>query len=143
VLFAAARSRASCWNPKATGAGGVAWLTIGIGVNLAAAPDAGAGGAGRRDPVSLKAETGIDIAPEAFLDHLAAAFDRIERQFATYGFAPIRAAWLQGAARLGETITARLPARRSPASSATSTLGGNLVLETPGTRRIAAAEIFF
>jgi BirA family biotin operon repressor/biotin-[acetyl-CoA-carboxylase] ligase len=87
------------------------WPSV-IGVNLAAAPTPSQVEPGALTPVSLKAETGIDIAPEAFLDVLAPAFDRIERQFATYGFAPIRTAWLQGAARLGETITARLPARR-------------------------------
>jgi hypothetical protein len=40
----------------------------------------------------------------------------------TYGFEPIRTAWLARAARLGEVITARLPnGRRSRAASWTST----------------------
>jgi BirA family biotin operon repressor/biotin-[acetyl-CoA-carboxylase] ligase len=102
-----------------------------------------AGGAGAVTPVSLKAETGIDIAPEAFLDVLAPAFDRIERQFATYGFAPIRTAWLQGraagrdhhraAARRGDDR--RLPRRRPRRQSRLETASGG--------RAIAAAEIFF
>jgi hypothetical protein len=101
-----------------------------------------AGGARRRDPVSLKAETGIDIAPEAFLDHLAPAFDRIERQFATYGFAPIRTAWLQGAARLGETITARLPGEEVTGRLSRRRPNGNLVMETPSGRRASPPPRF-
>jgi BirA family biotin operon repressor/biotin-[acetyl-CoA-carboxylase] ligase len=125
------------------GRGGISHLVVGVGVNLAAAPDPSQVEPGALTPVSLKAETGIDIAPEAFLDVLAPAFDRIERQFATYGFAPIRTAWLQGAARLGETITARLPGEEVTGVFRDVDLGGNIVMETAsGRRAIAAAEIF-
>ena len=44
---------------------------------------------------------------QRFLDLLAPAYARFEAQFVTYGFAPIRAAWMDRAARLGEVITAR------------------------------------
>ena len=80
---------------------------ITIGVNLAEAPDPGTLEAGAMAPVSLRAETGLVISPEEFLTHLAVAFDRLARQFATQGFAPIRAAWLARAARLGERLVAR------------------------------------
>jgi BirA family biotin operon repressor/biotin-[acetyl-CoA-carboxylase] ligase len=84
------------------------------------------------------------VSPEGFLDHVAAAFDTHERQFATYGFDPIRAAWLAHAARLGEVIIARMPNEEITGTFRDVDGGGNLVLETPGgTRRIAAAEIFF
>jgi BirA family biotin operon repressor/biotin-[acetyl-CoA-carboxylase] ligase len=67
-------------------------------------------------PVSLKSETGIDIAPEAFLDVLAPAFDRIERAIRHLRLRPIRAAWLQARrgwerpsrAAAGEEVTGRL-----------------------------------
>ena len=125
------------------GRGGVSHLVVGVGVNLAAAPDPSQVEPGAVTPVSLKAETGIDIAPEAFLDLLAPAFGRFERQFATYGFAPIRTAWLQGAARLGETITARLPCVEVSGVFRDVDDSGNFVMETAtGRRAIAAAEIF-
>ena len=95
-------------------------------------------------PVSLRTATGLDITPEGFLDPLAAAFDAHERQFKTYGFEPIRTAWLAQAARLGEVITARLPNEVITGTFRDVDGAGNLVLDTPGgTRRIAAAEIFF
>ena len=47
------------------------------------------------------------VTPEEFLDLLAPAYAGYEAQFTTYGFAPIREAWLARAAKLGEVITAR------------------------------------
>jgi BirA family biotin operon repressor/biotin-[acetyl-CoA-carboxylase] ligase len=126
------------------GQGGIAHLIVGIGVNLATAPPAAELEPGAVRPVSLRGETGIEIAPKAFLDLLAPAFARYESQMATYGFAPIRRAWLTGAARLGETITARLPGEDIVGRFTDIDEGGNLVLETPkGPRTVAAAEIFF
>jgi len=63
-------------------------LIIGIGVNLAAAPRPEQVEPGAVSPVSLKAETGVTITPEAFLDLLAPAYDRWERQFHTYASRP-------------------------------------------------------
>lgn len=125
------------------GCGGVAHLVVGIGVNLAAAPPPETLEPGALAPVSL-AGIGIEIGPEPFLDLLAPAFDRIERQFTTYGFAPIRRAWLDHAARLGERITARLPREEIVGRFTDVDARGNLVLETPeGSRTVAAADIFF
>ncbi|MFU8864882.1 MAG: biotin--[acetyl-CoA-carboxylase] ligase [Rhodobacterales bacterium] len=119
-------------------------LAIGIGVNLAQAPDAGTLEAGAVRPVSVLSETGASVSPADFLDLLAAAYARHEAQFLTYGFAPIRAAWLARAARLGETITARLPAEEITGRFDTVDEQGQLVLSTPqGLRRIAAADVFF
>jgi len=119
-------------------------LAIGIGVNLAQAPDAAALEAGAVRPVSLLSETGISVSPADFLDLLAPTYARYEAQFVTYGFAPIRAAWLARAARLGEVITARLPAEDVSGRFDTVDEQGQLVLSTPqGLRRIAAADVFF
>jgi len=126
------------------GRGGVSHLVIGVGVNLAAAPAPDEVEPGALAPVSLRTTTGLDITPEGFLDPLAAAFDAHERQFKTYGFEPIRIAWLAQAARLGEVITARLPNEEITGTFRDVDGDGNLVLDAPGgTRRIAAAEIFF
>lgn len=119
-------------------------LSIGIGVNLAQAPGAAQVEAGALRPVSLLSETGASVTPEEFLDLLAPAFARHEAQFATYGFAPIRTAWMDRAARRGEVITARLPGEEVTGRFDTVDEQGQLVLSTPqGPRRIAAADVFF
>lgn len=119
-------------------------LAIGIGVNLAAAPAVADVEAGAVRPVSLKGELGTVIAPEAFLDLLAGAYARFETQFTTYGFAPIRSAWLNHAARLGEVITARTTRDETTGTFADVDSAGNLILETSkGPVPITAAEVFF
>lgn len=130
---------------ESTGAGGrIDHLIIGVGVNLAAAPDAALLEPGALSPVSLVAETGIRITPEDFLSHLAQGYARWEDRFMTDGFAPIRNAWLQNAARLGKTITARLPREEVTGRLHDMDMEGQLVLETvQGRRLIAAADIFF
>ena len=122
----------------------MAYLAIGVGVNLALAPDAGDVEPGAMRPVSLLSETGADVDPETFLTHLAAAYDRYERQFTAYGFDPIRRAWLARAAKLGETITARTTTSETTGTFKTIDEQGNLVLKTPkGVVSIPAADIFF
>lgn len=125
------------------GKGGVNHLIIGIGVNLAAVPEAVALEPRALPPVSLR-EVGIKTTPEDLLDALAPAFARHDASLATYGFGPTRTAWLAKAARLGEVMTARLPHEEITGTFADVDAGGNLVLETSkGPRRIAAADIYF
>ena len=130
---------------ESVGAGqGVTHLIIGIGVNLVAAPGADQVEQGAVPPVSLLSETGIRITPEEFLDILATAYARLEAQFTTYGFAPIRTAWLRDAARLGETITARTTVETMTGRFETIDEAGNLILITAkGRRAVPAADIFF
>lgn len=119
-------------------------LCIGIGVNLIAAPDAAQVEAGAVPPVSLLQETGLRIAPEAFLDALAPACGKWEAIFRTEGFAPLRAAWLSHAARLGQPIRARTGHETREGTFETIDAQGNLILRTPaGTLAIPAAEVFF
>jgi len=121
--------------------GGVA---VGIGVNLIAAPALDQVETGAVPPVSVKGESGADVSPDAFLAQLAPAFDRWDRQLMTYGFDPIRTAWLDRAARLGETMTARLPGEEITGRFETVDKNGYLVLNTPkGLRSITAADVFF
>jgi len=69
--------------------GGIAWLCLGIGVNLAHAPHI----EGRS--TACLADTGAAApTPEAFAEMLLAALDARRTQRLTEGFAPIRAAWL-------------------------------------------------
>jgi BirA family biotin operon repressor/biotin-[acetyl-CoA-carboxylase] ligase len=123
---------------------GIAHLAIGIGVNLIAAPDPAALDAGALRPVSLLAETGLRITPETLLAHLAPAYDLWERRFAREGFAPLRAAWLAHAARLGEPIRARIGQATREGVFETIDPAGNLMLRTAqGVVAIPAAEVFF
>jgi len=124
--------------------GGVTHLAIGVGVNLVAAPPVSDVEPGALRPVSLAQSLNVRIAPEAFLDLLAVAYARYEDQFVTYGFPPIRTAWLARAARLGEAITARTT-RDTHHGTFTDVDGdGQLVLETAkGRVTIPAGDVYF
>lgn len=123
---------------------GLTHLAIGIGVNLAAAPDLEQVETGATRPVSLLSDAGISIPPEIFCAHLATCFAARETQFTRYGFAPIRTAWLDRAARIGETITARMMQTERSGIFETVDAAGHLVLKTPqGRETISAADIFF
>lgn len=130
---------------ESAGAGGqVSHLAVGIGVNLISAPPKEAVEEGALTPVSVQGETGIRIPPEEFLTYLSAAFARWERQLITYGFGPIRTAWLARAARLGQPIRARLPGETIEGTFETIAEDGELVLATSqGRRHIPAADVFF
>ncbi|MDP4031944.1 MAG: biotin--[acetyl-CoA-carboxylase] ligase [Pseudorhodobacter sp.] len=124
--------------------GHVAHLVIGFGVNLIAAPDPGMVEVGALHPVSLLAETGLRVTPEAFLAALAPAYARWEAVFVAQGFAPVRAEWLRHAARLGQPIRARTGTMTRSGIFETIDPQGALVLGTPSGRvTIAAAEVFF
>ncbi len=124
--------------------GAVSHLAIGIGVNLAHAPGTEQVETQATAPVSLLSETGAAVDPESFLEALASAYARWETQFLTYGFEPIRTAWLSRAARLGEVITARTMRDETTGTFETVDSAGNLVLNTAkGRIAIPAADIFF
>ncbi|MFY0616868.1 biotin--[acetyl-CoA-carboxylase] ligase [Shimia sp.] len=124
--------------------GVVSHIAIGIGVNLAHAPDAAVVEKHATRPVSLLSETGALVQPEEFLEALASAYARWETQFVTYGFEPIRSAWMSRAARIGEVITARTTRDETTGTFETVDSKGNLVLKTAkGRVAIPAADIFF
>lgn len=119
-------------------------LAIGVGVNLIGAPDASVVEPGATLPVSLLAETGLRVTPEAFLDALAPAYAAWESVFVCEGFAPLRREWLGHAARLGETIRARTGTQTREGVFETIDPAGNLILRmSSGPVAIPAAEVFF
>ena len=119
-------------------------LSVGIGVNLLKAPDAAEVEKGAVPPVSLLSETGADVTPEDFLNALAPAFARYEAQFNAYGFAPIRTAWLDRAARLGQVITVRTGTAEVTGTFETVDDSGALILRTSeGARAIPAGDVYF
>jgi len=118
-------------------------LTVGIGINLASAPPSSVLEPGAVPPISL----GESITPptaEAVLDLLAPAYARWTTRLEADGFAPIRDAWLAKAARLGETIEARLPRETHQGVFSTVDGTGALVLDTPrGPKVLHAADVHF
>jgi BirA family biotin operon repressor/biotin-[acetyl-CoA-carboxylase] ligase len=121
-----------------------AHLVIGIGVNLAHAPSAAQVEQGAVTPVSVRGETGVAVAAEDFLDALAVAYARFELQFTTFGFAPIRTAWLSHAARIGEVVTARTMRDETVGVFEDVDASGNLILNTAkGRVAITAADVYF
>lgn len=119
-------------------------LAIGIGVNLAHAPDPDMLEAGALRPVTLNSETGVTVSAEAFLDEIAAAYAKLEDQFLSHGFAPIRHLWLAHAARRGEVIRARSMRDETSGVFEDVDNDGNLILATAqGRVAITAADVFF
>ena len=119
-------------------------LVIGIGVNLAAAPEISELEQGAMRPVALKAETDADLPPEDFMKYLAAAYAPWEERFRTYGFGVIREAWLAKAAKLGEPIRARTMREEMHGTFETVDAQGHLVLTSAkGRMSIPAADVFF
>ncbi len=119
-------------------------LAIGFGVNLAAVPGAGEVERDATAPVSLAGETGALVDPSDFLAALAPAYATWETRFTTYGFAPMREAWLARATRLGQQITARTGTASTTGIFDTVDASGALVLATTqGRRAIPAADVFF
>ncbi|WP_120504756.1 biotin--[acetyl-CoA-carboxylase] ligase [Sulfitobacter mediterraneus] len=119
-------------------------LVIGIGVNLAHAPGADEVEARALTPMALAETLDVDVAPEVFLDVLAAEYAAFEAQFTAHGFAPIRRAWLSHAAKLGEVITARTMRDETIGTFEDVDEAGNLILQTAnGRAAITAADVYF
>ncbi len=114
------------------------WLAIGIGINLAAHPEAPS------YPATSLAAEGIEPpAPAAALTVLAASFARHFERWRDTGFALVRQAWLLRAAGLGSAITARLPKGDIAGRFQGIDEDGALVLSTAeGVQKIHAGEIF-
>lgn len=119
-------------------------LAIGVGVNLIEVPTASQLASGSVPAVSLQSATGASVTAEEFLNVLAVSYATCEQKFSTFGFTPIRQAWLARAARLGETITARSGQTEISGIFDTIDETGHLILSTDkGKQAIAAADVFF
>ncbi|MEM9968656.1 MAG: biotin--[acetyl-CoA-carboxylase] ligase [Pseudomonadota bacterium] len=119
-------------------------LMIGVGVNLAYAPKQETLDAGALPARSLQEDLNVTVAPADFLTVLAAEYATLEDQFRVHGFAPIRRAWLQHAAKKGETIIARTLQDTTTGTFEDIDEAGNLILMTAtGRVPITAADVFF
>jgi BirA family biotin operon repressor/biotin-[acetyl-CoA-carboxylase] ligase len=122
--------------------GRIAWVAVGVGVNVAHfPPDAEV----EFPATSLKAAGCGALRPavvlDAFLDRFRRWYDRWEAE----GFAPVRDEWLARAARLGETVSARLADRTVAGRFTGLAADGALLLDVAGEgeMRITAGDVFF
>lgn len=124
--------------------GRMSHLAIGVGVNLDAAPERDDVEQGATPPIALSEVLGRRVAADDMLGALAAAWAKREAQFGTLGFAPIRTAWLDRAARLGQRIIARTVRDTHEGVFETVDDDGNLVLRVADGRRVLpAADVYF
>lgn len=122
----------------------VDWLVVGIGVNLAHAPDIADVEPRATPPSSIAAQLGVRPAAEDLLSWLAFHFDTYRKLYLEAGFEAIRRLWLENAANLGQTITARTMRDETTGTFEDIDNEGNLILTTPtGRVAITAADIFF
>ena len=117
------------------------WLAVGIGVNLAHAPQ------GTERPATSFAEHMAGPAPKPAdaLEILASRFESWRRLWATQGFAPIAQGWSERAVGIGERCEARLPHRTicGVAEGMDSDGALRLRLDDGALERITAGDVFF
>lgn len=122
-------------------ADGRLWLAVGIGVNLAHAPQ------DVERPAAAFAEymAGAPPQPLDALPVLATAFERWRTAWVTQGFPPIAAGWSERATGIGQRCEARLPNRTLTGVAEGLDPDGalRLRLDDGGLERITAGDVFF
>ncbi len=124
------------------GPAGVNWVALGLGVNLAAAPE------NLDQPAtSLRALLPPDaLAPEplAFLSRLSDRLAAIDAQYQAHGFEPMRQAWLTRAHGLGREVQVLQGDQTLQGRISGLSARGELELETSNGRRlVAAGDVYF
>lgn len=116
-------------------ASGIAWVILGLGVNLATAP-----ALADRETAVLDGAASPETVAWRVLERIYAW--RQERRHG--GFAPIRARWLRLAQPLGTAMTVKLPRGEIAGAFAGLNEDGNLLLQTPNGRvqAVVAGEIW-
>ena len=135
VLLDGAKVSGILLESAAGGPTGLAWLVVGIGINLAHHPD---------DVERPAAHVGAGTTPDAVLPVLAGRLAHWLARWESEGFGPARDVWLARAAGLGGPVTVRLA--NETVEGVFEGLGpdGTLSLLMPdGSRRaIAAGDVF-
>jgi BirA family biotin operon repressor/biotin-[acetyl-CoA-carboxylase] ligase len=120
------------------------WLAIGVGVNLASAPEGleypATALAAHLGPAAARAPT-----PEEALAILSESFGRWLGLWERDGFAPVRAEWTRCAMGLGQRCIARVGERRIEGVALEMDADGALVLrlDSGELQRITAGDVFF
>lgn len=118
--------------------GALAFLVVGVGVNLASAPEDA-----ELPATSVAIETGTAPSPVTALEAFARHFELWLERWRRDGFAPVRSAWRARAVGLGGPIRVRLDNTTLAGRFIDIDEEGALLLETGGERRrIAAGEVF-
>lgn len=117
------------------------WLAVGIGVNLAEAPQ------GAERPATTLAEhmSGPPPTPREALEVLRSAVETWRNLWADHGFAPIARAWMERAHGLGAACIARLESESVSGVAEGLDPDGALRLRLAdgSVRRISAGDVFF
>ncbi len=124
---------------RSTPEGGLDWLVLGLGANVASYPKES-----RYPATSLRFE-GVprDVDEVDLLEAFGRAFLNWASRWLEDGFAPLRTAWLRHAERLGEEIEVRLPNQTLTGVFRDLDAEGHLLLERDGrVTPIAAGEVF-
>lgn len=139
VLIGGRKAAGILLETSTVGGGAVAWLVVGIGVNVASAPDGAA-----RPTVSLAA-AGASVSADALADRVASALLDGYGRWRLAGFGPVREAWLARAFGLGARADVNLDHERFEAHFVGLDDSGALIAELPGgaRRAISAGEVFF
>jgi BirA family biotin operon repressor/biotin-[acetyl-CoA-carboxylase] ligase len=114
------------------------FVVVGVGLNLISSPP------DTEFPATSIAEEGLGtVSPGAALEEFARHFEAWAERWREEGFAPVRAAWREHAAALGEPIRVRLEAATLQGRFLDIDQHGTLLLESAGQLRcISAGEIF-
>ncbi len=119
-------------------------LILGIGVNLAAAPDPSGLETHALPPTCLAEVDGMTHPPEALLDLLGRAVEAWEYRLVAEGFEPLRKTWLERASGLGKPVVARMTNREVRGIFSGIDGRGFIVVETDdGPVSLPAAELDF
>ena len=138
VLVEGAKVAGILLESEPSAAGALDWLVLGIGVNVRAHPE------GLEYPATSLLAEGADVTAARVLELFARHFLTWYDRWQAYGFAPVRAAWLNAAQGLGGPVTVRLADGAFDGRLADLDGEGALVVETPaGTRRVTAGDVFF
>ena len=121
--------------------GRLAWLVLGVGINLRHYPE------GTEFAATSLAEEGADHAePAVALEIYAQKLDRWYARWQAEGFDPVRAAWLARAVNLGGPVRVRLADRELTGTFVDLDSDGVLLLDRGDggePMRIAAGDVFF
>lgn len=119
--------------------GRVIQLVVGVGLNIAAAPDI------PEYPATSLALLGADIDAGTALERLVTRFEHWRSVWATEGFGPIREAWLARAHGIGQRCVVRLSEETLEGIFTDLAEDGSLRLEMAKgeTRLISAGDVFF
>lgn len=138
VLLAGRKTAGILLESQAKPDGGLAWLVLGIGINLATYP------VSVDYPATALSACGVEVAPAAMLAALATRFlDWYEQWRSGQGFAAIREAWLKHAQGLRQPIRVRQPKAELHGIFLGIDDAGALMIETDqGLRCIEAGDVF-